>query len=67
MDSLLNGSRPPVFCPGCAHDRVVHALDKALTGMGCRRQVVIVRISAAPVCSTPFSTPMPFTAFTAGP
>ncbi|MFP4350171.1 MAG: thiamine pyrophosphate-dependent enzyme [Desulfococcaceae bacterium] len=43
MDSLLNSSRPPVFCPGCAHERVVRALDQALTGMGLSgEQVVIV-------------------------
>mgnify|MGYP006311440665 FL=1 len=43
MDSLLNSSRPPVFCPGCAHERVVRALDRALTGMGLSgEQVVIV-------------------------
>ena len=34
MASLLNASRPAVFCPGCSHDRVLHALDQALTGMG---------------------------------
>ncbi|MGD9877295.1 thiamine pyrophosphate-dependent enzyme [Desulfococcus sp.] len=43
MDSLLNTDRPPVFCPGCAHERVLHALDQALIGMGLTgRQVVIV-------------------------
>ncbi|MGD9018313.1 MAG: thiamine pyrophosphate-dependent enzyme [Desulfobacterales bacterium] len=43
MDSLLNSSRPPVFCPGCAHERVVHALDQALTAMGLSgKEVVIV-------------------------
>ena len=43
MDSLLNSGRPPVFCPGCAHDRVLRALDQALTGMGLAGdQVVIV-------------------------
>ncbi len=31
MNSLLNPDRPPVFCPGCSHERVVHALDGALT------------------------------------
>jgi len=30
MKTLLNAARPPVFCPGCAHERVVHALDRAL-------------------------------------
>ena len=33
MDSLLNSDRPPVFCPGCAHERVVRALDLALQRM----------------------------------
>ena len=30
MNSLLNPDRPPAFCPGCSHERTVHALDKAL-------------------------------------
>jgi 2-oxoglutarate ferredoxin oxidoreductase subunit beta len=34
MDSLLNASRPAVFCPGCSHDKVLHALDKTLIDMG---------------------------------
>ncbi len=43
MSSLLNSSRPPVFCPGCAHERVVRALDHALTAMGLNgTQVAIV-------------------------
>lgn len=43
MDSLLNPDRPPVFCPGCSHDRVLKALDQALTGVGRQgNQVVIV-------------------------
>jgi len=29
VDSLLNRNRPPVFCPGCSHERVTQALDKA--------------------------------------
>jgi pyruvate/2-oxoacid:ferredoxin oxidoreductase beta subunit/Pyruvate/2-oxoacid:ferredoxin oxidoreductase gamma subunit len=33
MDSLLNDSRPPVFCPGCSHDRITHTLDKAFQKM----------------------------------
>jgi len=34
MDSLLNPSRPAVFCPGCSHDQVLRALDKTLIEMG---------------------------------
>ncbi|MCP4694541.1 MAG: 2-oxoglutarate synthase [Desulfobacterales bacterium] len=43
MNSFLNTQRPPVFCPGCAHDRVVRALDQTLRGMGLREnQIAIV-------------------------
>lgn len=43
MPSLLNSSRPPVFCPGCAHERVVQALDQALQKMGLAgEQVALV-------------------------
>jgi 2-oxoglutarate ferredoxin oxidoreductase subunit beta len=34
MSSLLNRQRPPAFCPGCSHDMVVHALDRALGNLG---------------------------------
>jgi pyruvate/2-oxoacid:ferredoxin oxidoreductase beta subunit len=40
MTSLLNADRPPVFCPGCAHERIVHALDQALGAMGLGGQKV---------------------------
>ncbi|HSO66312.1 MAG TPA: thiamine pyrophosphate-dependent enzyme, partial [Desulfatirhabdiaceae bacterium] len=33
MTSLLNTSRPPVFCPGCAHERITLALDKTFQSM----------------------------------
>jgi 2-oxoglutarate ferredoxin oxidoreductase subunit beta len=43
MDSLLNPSRPPVFCPGCAHEKTVHVLDDALRQLGLAAdQVAIV-------------------------
>ena len=34
MTSVLNRQRPPAFCAGCSHERVVHALDRALENMG---------------------------------
>jgi pyruvate/2-oxoacid:ferredoxin oxidoreductase beta subunit/Pyruvate/2-oxoacid:ferredoxin oxidoreductase gamma subunit len=34
MDSLLNATRPPVFCPGCSHERITHTLDQAFHKMG---------------------------------
>ncbi|MFH2219315.1 MAG: thiamine pyrophosphate-dependent enzyme [Pseudomonadota bacterium] len=43
MDSLLNRDRPPVFCPGCAHERVTEALDKTFQNMNLRgHQIVMV-------------------------
>ena len=34
MGSLLNTARPPVFCPGCSHERITHTLDKTFANMG---------------------------------
>ena len=42
MDSLLNSSRPSVFCPGCSHEQVLHALDQALSSMGLSGEDVVV-------------------------
>ena len=33
MTSLLNKDRPPVFCPGCTHDRIAKVLDRAYQRM----------------------------------
>lgn len=43
MTSLLNPARPPVLCPGCAHERITHSLDRAFQNMGLAgHQIVIV-------------------------
>jgi 2-oxoglutarate ferredoxin oxidoreductase subunit beta len=42
MTSMLNPKRPPVFCPGCAHDKVVKALDGALIDMNLTETEVVV-------------------------
>jgi len=43
MDSLLNAARPPVFCPGCSHERITRSLDRAFGRMGLRgEQIAIV-------------------------
>lgn len=42
MTSLLNSSRPPVFCPGCAHDRIVQVVDQVLQKMGLSGEQVAV-------------------------
>lgn len=58
MDSLLNTGRPPVFCPGCAHDRVVRALDQALTGLGIagEQTVIVTDIGCSGLFDTFFNT-----------
>jgi 2-oxoglutarate ferredoxin oxidoreductase subunit beta len=43
MSSLLNTSRPPVFCPGCSHERIVKPWTAGhWRGWGAGSQVVIV-------------------------
>ena len=42
MSSLLNKSRPPVFCPGCSHERVVIALDKAFSNMNLQGDQIVM-------------------------
>ncbi len=33
MDSLLNQNRPPAFCPGCTHEKIVQMLDQSFQNM----------------------------------
>ena len=43
MSSLLNADRPPVFCPGCSHEKIISSLDEALQALEIPgNQVVIV-------------------------
>lgn len=58
MDSLLNASRPAVFCPGCSHDQVLRALDKTLIDMGLRGEdvVVVTDIGCSGLFDTFFNT-----------
>ena len=43
MTSFLNAERPPVFCPGCTHERITRTLDRAFQEMGLAgHQIVIV-------------------------
>ena len=58
MDSLLNRQRPPVFCPGCAHDRVLKALDAAFGRMGLPgdRIVMVSDIGCSGLFDTFFNT-----------
>jgi len=58
MDSFLNDQRPPVFCPGCSHDRITHTLDKAFQKMGLSgdRIVIVSDIGCSGLFDTFFNT-----------
>ena len=42
MDSLLNTERPPVYCPGCSHDKITHTLDNAFQKMGLTAEKIVM-------------------------
>jgi len=58
VDSLLNKDRPPVFCPGCSHDRITHALDKAFQNLGLpgNRIAIVSDIGCSGLFDTFFHT-----------
>ncbi len=57
-DSLLNESRPPVFCPGCTHERIVAALDTTFQRMDIRgtEAVIVSDIGCSGLFDTFFNT-----------
>ncbi len=42
MNSLLNTSRPLVYCPGCTHERIAKGLDSALVKLGLRPEKTVI-------------------------
>lgn len=42
MDSLLNSDRPPVFCPGCSHERITRTLDQTFVNMGLKGEEIVI-------------------------
>lgn len=58
MGSLLNNRRPPVFCPGCAHEQVVHALDNAFSQLGLsgNKVAIVSDIGCSGLFDTFFNT-----------
>ncbi len=57
MTSLLNVERPPVFCPGCTHERITKELDKALEkkGMAPDKTVIVSDIGCSGLFDTFFN------------
>jgi pyruvate/2-oxoacid:ferredoxin oxidoreductase beta subunit/Pyruvate/2-oxoacid:ferredoxin oxidoreductase gamma subunit len=58
MVSLLNAARPPVFCPGCSHERITHTLDKAFQAMNLdgNRIAMVSDIGCSGLFDTFFNT-----------
>jgi 2-oxoglutarate/2-oxoacid ferredoxin oxidoreductase subunit beta len=58
MTSLLNIARPPVFCPGCSHERITHTLDQAFQkmGLGAEQIVMVSDIGCSGLFDTFFHT-----------
>lgn len=58
MGSLINQHRPPVFCPGCSHERVTHALDTAfqLLDLPGNRIAIVSDIGCSGLFDTFFDT-----------
>jgi pyruvate/2-oxoacid:ferredoxin oxidoreductase beta subunit/Pyruvate/2-oxoacid:ferredoxin oxidoreductase gamma subunit len=56
--SLLNKDRPPVFCPGCSHDRITKELDKAFQklGLGGSQIAIVSDIGCSGLFDTFFHT-----------
>lgn len=42
MKDYLNRKRPPLYCPGCSHGKVVHGLNAALQRLGLPRERVVI-------------------------
>ncbi len=58
MTSLINKNRPPVYCPGCTHDRITRSLDKAFQNMGLQGNeiVIVTDIGCSGLFDTFFNT-----------
>ncbi len=57
MTSFLNENRPPVFCPGCTHERITKGLDKTLIDLGLEadKTVIVTDIGCSGLFDTFFN------------
>ncbi|WDP89375.1 MAG: 2-oxoglutarate synthase [Desulfobacter sp.] len=57
MTSFLNNNRPPVFCPGCTHERITKELDKTLVNLGLEadKTVIVTDIGCSGLFDTFFN------------
>lgn len=57
MNSYLNKNRPPVYCPGCAYDRIAKGLDDAFTKLNlpADKTVIVTDIGCSGLFDTFFN------------
>ena len=57
MNSFLNKNRPPVYCPGCTHDKITKSLDKAMGDLklAADRTVIVTDIGCSGLFDTFFN------------
>lgn len=57
MNSFLNKSRPPVYCPGCTHENITTSLDKAMIGLNLSadKTVIVTDIGCSGLFDTFFN------------
>lgn len=57
MDSFINTDRPPVYCPGCTHERITRGLDNTLVEMGLTadKTVIVTDIGCSGLFDTFFN------------
>ena len=57
MNSFLNKNRPPVYCPGCTHDRITKGLDKTLIDLkfSADKTVIVTDIGCSGLFDTFFN------------
>ncbi|CCK79474.1 thiamine pyrophosphate-dependent enzyme [Desulfobacula toluolica] len=58
MSRFLNKNRPPVYCPGCTHEKITKGLDKALTDLNlpADKTVIVSDIGCSGLFDTFFNT-----------
>ncbi len=57
MNSYLNKTRPPVYCPGCTHEKITKGLDKALVKLNlpADKTVIVTDIGCSGLFDTFFN------------
>ncbi|WP_299979220.1 thiamine pyrophosphate-dependent enzyme [Desulfobacula sp.] len=57
MNSYLNKTRPPVYCPGCTHEKITKGLDKAILKLNlpADKTVIVTDIGCSGLFDTFFN------------